>query len=76
MAAAILIDATIIRMLLVPAVMHLFGRANWWLPDALERRLPQLHIEGHPEVYLARRGLDGDGGIPAQQDGDLVRADV
>ncbi|MPZ94396.1 MAG: MMPL family transporter [Propionibacteriales bacterium] len=54
MAAAILIDATIIRMLLVPAVMHLFGRANWWLPDALDRRLPQLHIEGHPEMYLDR----------------------
>ncbi|MGH3367239.1 MAG: MMPL family transporter [Nocardioidaceae bacterium] len=52
MAAAILIDATIIRLLLVPAVMHLLGRANWWLPGALERRLPQLHIEGHPEAYL------------------------
>ncbi|MGH3387208.1 MAG: MMPL family transporter, partial [Nocardioidaceae bacterium] len=54
MAAAILIDATIIRMLLVPAVMHLFGRANWWLPAAIDRRLPQLHIEGHPETYLDR----------------------
>ena len=32
MAAAILIDATIVRMLLVPAVMHLLGRGNWWLP--------------------------------------------
>ena len=32
MAAAILVDATIVRMLLVPAVMHLLGRANWWLP--------------------------------------------
>jgi putative drug exporter of the RND superfamily len=53
MAAAILIDATIIRMLLVPAVMHLFGRANWWLPRSLDRRLPQLHIEGHPEAYLS-----------------------
>jgi RND superfamily putative drug exporter len=46
MVAAILVDATIVRMLLVPAVMHLLGRANWWLPGALERRLPQLHIEG------------------------------
>ena len=32
MAAAILIDATVIRMLLVPAVMHLLGDRNWWLP--------------------------------------------
>jgi RND superfamily putative drug exporter len=39
-------------MLLVPAVMHLFGRANWWLPSWLDRFLPQLHIEGHPDAYL------------------------
>jgi RND superfamily putative drug exporter len=39
-------------MLLVPAVMHLLGRANWWLPAWLGRFLPQLHIEGRPEVHL------------------------
>ncbi|GAA1240168.1 MMPL family transporter [Kitasatospora nipponensis] len=54
MASAILIDATLVRMLLVPAVMHLLGSRNWWLPAWLDRRLPQLHIEGHPEHY--RRG--------------------
>ncbi len=48
MVAAILVDATIIRMLLVPAVMHLLGRSNWWLPRSWARRLPQLHIEGPP----------------------------
>ncbi|PSK97889.1 RND superfamily putative drug exporter [Haloactinopolyspora alba] len=52
MAAAILVDATIVRMLLVPAVMNLLGRANWWLPSWLDRRLPQLHVEGRPELYL------------------------
>jgi RND superfamily putative drug exporter len=46
MVAAILVDATIIRMLLVPAVMHLLGRANWWLPRSLARRLPDLRLEG------------------------------
>jgi RND superfamily putative drug exporter len=46
MAAAVLVDATIIRMLLVPAIMHLLGRANWWLPRGLARHLPELHIEG------------------------------
>ena len=46
MVAAILVDATIIRMLLVPAIMHLLGRTNWWLPREIKRRLPQLHIEG------------------------------
>jgi putative drug exporter of the RND superfamily len=52
MASAIFIDATVVRMLLVPAVMHLLGRANWWLPAWLDRRIPQLHIEGKPEVHL------------------------
>ncbi|TDC46785.1 MMPL family transporter [Jiangella ureilytica] len=58
MAAAILVDATVVRMLLVPAVMHLLGRANWWLPSWLDRRLPQLYVEGRPEIYLP----DGAGG--------------
>jgi len=52
MASAILIDATVVRLLLVPAVMHMLGRANWWLPSWLGRRIPQLHIEGRPEVHL------------------------
>ena len=52
MASAILIDATIVRLLLVPAVMHLLGRANWYLPEWLGRRLPQLHVEGRPEIHL------------------------
>jgi putative drug exporter of the RND superfamily len=52
MVAAILVDATVIRMLLVPAVMHLLGRHNWWLPRSMARRLPQLHIEGPPETFL------------------------
>ena len=56
MVAAILVDATIIRMLLVPAVMHLLGRRNWWLPRGLARRLPQLHIEGPP--VPSTRSLD------------------
>ncbi len=44
-AAAIFVDAFIIRTVLVPAVMHLFGRANWWLPRRLEQHLPRLHVE-------------------------------
>ena len=59
MASAILIDATVVRMLLVPAVMHLLGRANWWLPRWLERVLPQLHIEGIPAVHLPQRRHSG-----------------
>ncbi len=52
MAAAILIDATVVRMLLVPAFMHWLGRANWWLPKSLDRRMPQLYVEGRPEKFL------------------------
>ncbi len=52
MAAAILIDATVVRLLLVPAVMYMLGRANWWMPEWLDRLLPELHVEGHPEVHL------------------------
>jgi RND superfamily putative drug exporter len=43
--AAIFIDAFIIRLLLLPAVMHIAGPAMWWMPAWLERRLPHLHIE-------------------------------
>jgi RND superfamily putative drug exporter len=46
MAAAILIDATVVRMLLVPAVMQLLGRVNWWLPAWLDRILPRVQVEG------------------------------
>jgi RND superfamily putative drug exporter len=55
MAAAIFIDATVVRLLLVPAVMHLLGRANWWMPARLGRVLPELHVEGHPEDHLPAR---------------------
>jgi RND superfamily putative drug exporter len=46
LSGAILIDAFIIRTTLVPSLMHLLGRANWWLPAWLDRILPQLNVEG------------------------------
>ncbi|MFF0387574.1 MMPL family transporter [Kitasatospora sp. NPDC004615] len=45
MAVAVLIDATVVRLVLVPATMTLLGRHNWWLPRWLDRLLPQLRIE-------------------------------
>jgi RND superfamily putative drug exporter len=45
LATAILVDATLVRMVLVPATMELLGDANWWLPDWLARRLPRFHLE-------------------------------
>jgi RND superfamily putative drug exporter len=47
LAVAVLLDATIVRMLLVPATMELLGDRNWWLPRWLERLLPTVHVEGH-----------------------------
>ncbi len=47
MATAVLIDATIVRMVLVPATMSLLGTANWWLPSWLDRILPHLDVDGH-----------------------------
>lgn len=46
LAVAILVDATIVRMVLVPATMALLGKANWWLPAWLDRILPRLDVEG------------------------------
>ena len=45
---AVLLDATIVRMLLVPATMELLGDSNWWLPKWLDRALPRVAVEGHP----------------------------
>jgi putative drug exporter of the RND superfamily len=53
LAASILIDATVVRLLLVPAVMYLLGTTSWWLPKRLARLLPRLDIEGTPEPPAA-----------------------
>jgi putative drug exporter of the RND superfamily len=45
LASAIFIDAVIIRSVLVPALMQLFGKSAWWLPSWLDRILPKLHVE-------------------------------
>ena len=46
LAAAVLIDATIVRIVLVPATMKLLGDWNWWLPGWLDRLLPNVDVEG------------------------------
>jgi RND superfamily putative drug exporter len=53
LAVAVLIDATLVRMVLVPATMSLLGRANWWLPGWLDRILPHLDFEAAPSVPAA-----------------------
>jgi len=62
LATAILVDATIVRVVLVPATMKLMGDANWWLPAWLDRLLPTVDIDGEaglPEPVLEpARGTD------------------
>ena len=55
LAAAILVDATVVRMVLVPASMALLGRWNWWLPAWLDRLLPHLDLEPEAVVVPAPR---------------------
>ena len=50
LATAVFLDAFVLRTVLVPAVMHLFGPANWWLPGWLDRLLPHLSVEPPEEA--------------------------
>ena len=50
LATAILVDATIVRIVLVPATMKLMGDANWWLPGWLDRRMPTVDIDGEANL--------------------------
>ncbi len=60
LAVAVLLDATLVRMLLVPATMELLGERNWWLPRWLDRILPHLDVEG-PAHPAAATDADGEG---------------
>jgi putative drug exporter of the RND superfamily len=65
LAVAVAIDASIVRIVLVPATMELLGEANWWLPKWLDRILPHLAMEGAPEpgrtpVPVEAGGAAGD----------------
>jgi RND superfamily putative drug exporter len=48
LAVAVFVDATIVRMVLVPSTMELLGKANWWMPHWLDRILPKISIEHEP----------------------------
>jgi RND superfamily putative drug exporter len=73
LAVAILIDATIVRMMLVPATMALLGDANWWLPAWLDRILPRLTVEGSPEERDRHVAGDGPtGSVRADSEADQL----
>ena len=67
-ASAIFIDATLIRMVIVPGTMELLGDANWWLPKWLDRILPHLDVEGP--------GYEMVGEPPEPEEPELTRSGV
>ena len=56
LATAIFVDATLVRMVLVPAVMQLLGDRNWWIPSCLEKVLPSLDVEKTATATAGRSG--------------------
>jgi RND superfamily putative drug exporter len=74
LAAAVLLDALIVRSILVPGLMLVLGKANWWLPAALDRVLPHLNVEGdveHDEDHARTPGVPHPPGdlVPAPSPG-------
>ena len=75
LSVAVFLDATLVRMLLVPATMELLGARNWWIPSWLDRILPRLHVEGAPDhdaqlaqmqaELAAEQAGEADGPVPA-----------
>ena len=72
LATAILIDATIVRMVLVPATMALLGKANWWLPAWLDRLLPHLTVDGPADGVVAPEPAYGDAAVVVPETEELV----
>jgi RND superfamily putative drug exporter len=64
LAAAIFIDATLVRMVLLPSVMQVLGRANWWMPAWLDRIVPTLGVEVVVSTAPTEPGTDGTGPAP------------
>jgi putative drug exporter of the RND superfamily len=58
LAAAVFLDATIVRLVLVPATMELLGDWNWWIPRWLDRILPRVHVEPAEDLDAELRQLD------------------
>jgi RND superfamily putative drug exporter len=59
LATAVFVDATVVRMVLVPATMELLGDRNWWLPGWLDRLLPHVDVEPDPGIPVPEPAADG-----------------
>jgi RND superfamily putative drug exporter len=65
LAIAVLIDATLVRMVLVPATMELLGDRNWWLPRWLDRILPRVNVEG--KAHTSAAGALPEDAVPEEE---------
>ncbi|KOX24185.1 MMPL family transporter [Nocardiopsis sp. NRRL B-16309] len=75
LAFGVLIDAFVVRMLLIPAVMHLAGDAAWWLPRWLDRIMPDIDVEGSSlERDHARRSAGTEEGAGADETAPAAEA--
>ncbi|WP_407287997.1 MMPL family transporter [Streptomyces sp. BP-8] len=74
LASAVALDAFVLRTLLVPALMHMLGGANWWLPSWLGRLLPRISIEPPPSPDETAPESDDDGAPEPGGERPLVRA--
>ncbi len=68
LALSVLLDATLVRMLLVPATMELLGEKNWWLPKWLDRIVPTLNVEGHELQALHADIAEGSAAEPPEHE--------
>jgi RND superfamily putative drug exporter len=71
LAVGVLVDAFVVRLVLVPAVLSLFGRAAWWLPGWLGRVIPSVDVEGATEGRTAL-AANGGGDPAADADGQVA----
>jgi putative drug exporter of the RND superfamily len=78
LALAIFLDATLVRMLLVPATMELLGSKNWWMPKWLDRMLPKISVEGtgHYDNDAAIPDLDDESDDDWQEDAERESVNV
>ena len=74
LASAVFLDATFVRMLLVPATMELLGARNWWLPKWLDRILPTLIVEGGTHTSAIALAHEEEQREQAERDEQLVDA--
>ena len=72
LATAIFVDATIVRIILVPATMKLMGDTNWWIPSWLDRLIPEIDIEGDSALPPAEYESVPEDETPAPQEPVLV----